>query len=75
MSYWYCIEFYEANQVKDYRDVNFGQKMAVLQNQWRLNGRRNVRAISTHKTCAVCDKPNARTYDLRVVIPGGAEKR
>ena len=27
------------------------------------------------KICASCDKPNARTYDLRVVIPGSPEKQ
>ena len=27
------------------------------------------------KICALCDKANVRTYDLRVVIPGSAEKQ
>ena len=28
-----------------------------------------------HKICTSCDKPNARTYDLPVVIPGSPEKQ
>ena len=65
------------SQLKDDRGFNFGQQMAVLQNQWRLNGAKIVdktRAISMRKICASCGKPNARTYDLRVVISGSPKK-
>ena len=62
----------------DDRGFHLGQQMAVLQNQWRLNGAKIVdkmHAISMRKICTSYDKPNARTYDLRVVIPGSPEKQ
>ena len=61
-----------ANQktgFKDDRGFNFGQQMAVLQNQWRLNGAKIVdktRLKPMRKICALCDKPNASTYDLHL---------
>ena len=60
--------------MKDYRGFNLRQQMAVLQNQWWLNGRRNARDIFAQDLCSV-PQPNACTYDLRVVIPGSAEKQ
>ena len=68
ISYWF----------KDYPGLNFGQQMAVLQNQWRVKGTKIVdktHAISMRKICTSCDKPNVRTYDLRVVVPRSAEKQ
>ena len=38
--------------------------------EWCENCGQNTRVISMRKICASCDKPNARTYDLHVVIPG-----
>ena len=58
--------------------AKFHQQMAVLQNQWRLNGRKIVdemRAISVRKICTLCNKPKVRTYDLCIVIPESAKKR
>ena len=63
------------NLVKDYRGFNFGQQMAVSQNQWRLNGAKIVDKTHAMSMRKICNKPNARTYDLRVFIPGSAEKQ
>ena len=43
----------------------------------RENCGRSAHAISMRKICELCNKPNARPYDLRVhvVIPGRAKKQ
>ena len=68
--------------IKDYRSLNFRQQMVVLQNQWQQNSGKIVdethgrtRTISMRKICALCDKPNAHNYDLRVVILGSAKRK
>ena len=72
------IAMFGAN-FKDYRGFNFGQQMAVLQNQWRLNGAKIVDKTRMHYLCArfarLATNPKARTYDLQVVIPISAEKQ
>ena len=52
--------------------------MLMFPNIW-LNGGKIVDETHTHtifmrKICVSCDKPNARTYDLRVVILRSSKK-